>query len=112
MTRSRRMQCQDAAMHLRWCCSHNGTLWNVRRGQHHCGFMFAARITLAHFSVSSAMNLPKSVDDSMNGVLPNSASRTFILGSARAALISLLSLSTISAGVFLGAPTPFQPLAL
>ena len=41
---------------------------------------------------------------------PRSASRAFILGSARAALISLLSLSMISAGVFLGAPTPYQVL--
>jgi hypothetical protein len=31
-------------------------------------------------------------------------------GSARAALISLLSLSTISAGAFLGVPMPYQPL--
>jgi hypothetical protein len=44
-------------------------------------------------------------------VPPKSASRAFILGSARPALISLLSLSTISAGVFLGAPTPHQLLA-
>ena len=33
------------------------------------------------------------------------------LGSERAALISLLSLSTISAGVFFGAPMPVQKLA-
>ena len=42
---------------------------------------------------------------------PTSSSRAFILGSARAVLISLLSLSTISAGVFFGAPMPNQPLA-
>jgi hypothetical protein len=35
----------------------------------------------------------------------------FILGSARPALISLLSFSTISAGVAFGAPTPYQLLA-
>jgi hypothetical protein len=40
-----------------------------------------------------------------------SASRALILGSARAALISLLSLSTISAGVFLGVQRPNHPLA-
>src|SRR5262249_44107043 len=34
-----------------------------------------------------------------------------ILGSARATLISLLSFSMISAGVFLGAPIPCQPVA-
>jgi hypothetical protein len=42
---------------------------------------------------------------------PNSARRPFIFGSANAALISLLSFSTISAGVPLGAPTPHQELA-
>src|SRR5215831_17335074 len=34
-----------------------------------------------------------------------------IVGSARPALIASLSLSTISAGVFLGTPTPYQKLA-
>jgi hypothetical protein len=40
-----------------------------------------------------------------------SASRAFVLGSARIALISLLSFSTISAGVFFGAPTPNHVVA-
>src|SRR5262245_6207634 len=70
--------------------------------------MLAARITLAHFSVSSAMSLPNSDGVSASGVPPKSAKRALILGSARAAVISLLSLSMISAGVFLGAPTPSQ----
>jgi len=36
------------------------TLWNVNLGlPNHSGLMLAARITLAHFSVSSAINLPK-----------------------------------------------------
>src|SRR5262249_57852483 len=39
---------------------------------------------------------------------PRSARRAFILGSARAALTSLLSLSTISAGVFAGTPRPYH----
>jgi|SRR6516162_1772127 len=75
-----------------------------RRGdnQAYSGLMLAARITLPHFSVSSAMNWPKSAGDSAKGVPPRSASRAFTLGSARPALISLLSLLTISAGVFLG----------
>src|SRR5215472_6892697 len=76
----------------------------------HSGLMLADRITLAHFSVSSAMSFPKSAGEPTNGVPPRSASRALILGSARPALISLLSLSMISAGVFLGAPTPNQPL--
>jgi hypothetical protein len=37
--------------------------------------------------------------------------RALILGSARPALISFLSLSMISMGVFLGAPRPNQALA-
>src|SRR5262249_25384232 len=65
-------------------------------------------ITLAHFSVSSAMSLPKSAGETTSGVTPKTASRAFILGSARPALISLLSLSMISPGVFLGTPRPCQ----
>src|SRR5712671_5846337 len=59
---------------------------------------------LAHFSVSSAMSLPKSAGEPGSGT-PKSASRAFIFGSTRAALISLLSLSTIAESVLLGAPT-------
>src|SRR5262245_5375987 len=73
--------------------------------------MLAARTTLPHFSVSSAMSLPKSAGETTSGVTPKTASRAFILGSARPALISLLSLSTMSTGVFLGMPTPYQLLA-
>src|SRR5262245_66217879 len=64
--------------------------------------MLAARITLPHFSVSSAMNLPKSVGDIGIGTPPRSASRALIVGSARPALIASLSLSTISARRVLG----------
>src|SRR5262249_30466378 len=67
--------------------------------------------TLPHFSVSSAMSLPKSLGEPVSAMPPRSASRAFILGSATPASISLLSLSMISTGVLLGAPTPNQPLA-
>jgi hypothetical protein len=73
--------------------------------------ILAARITLPHFSVSSAMSLPKSVAEPESVIPPRSANRAFILGSARPALISLLSLLMISAGVVLGAPIPYQELA-
>src|SRR3981081_2407691 len=73
--------------------------------------MLAVRITLAHFSVSSASSLPKSAGEPGSTVTPKSTKRAVVLGSARAALSSLLSLLTISAGVFLGAPMPYQPLA-
>src|SRR5262249_42019210 len=67
--------------------------------------------TLPHFSVSSAISLLKSAREPSSTVPPRSASRAFMLGSARAALISLFSFSTISAGVAFGAPTPYQLLA-
>jgi hypothetical protein len=54
--------------------------------------MLAARITLPHFSVSSAMSFPKSADEPGRTVPPMSVSRAFSLGSVSAALISLLSL--------------------
>src|SRR5262245_47711368 len=77
----------------------------------HSALMLAARITLPHFSLSSAMNWPKSAGEPGSAVAPSSAIRALILGSANAALISLLSLSTISVGMFLGAPMPNQALA-
>ena len=40
----------------------------------HSGLMLAARITLPHFSVSSAISLPNSVGDSVREVPPRSAS--------------------------------------
>jgi hypothetical protein len=73
--------------------------------------MLAARITLAHFSVSLTTKLSNSAGVIVIGSAPISANRVFNLGSARAALISLLSLSTISVGVFLGTPTPYHMLA-
>src|SRR5262249_32219039 len=81
----------------------------VRPG--HSGLMPANWITLPHFSVSSAMSLPKSAGEPPSAVPPRSASCALILGSSSAALVSLLSFSTISAGVFLGAPIPHQALA-
>ena len=38
-------------------------LWNIACGEVHSALMPAALITLAHFSVSSAMSLPKSAGD-------------------------------------------------
>ena len=59
--------------------------------------------TLPHCSVSSTMSLPKSLGEPVSAMPPRSASRAFILESATPASISLLSLSIISTGVFLGA---------
>src|SRR5258708_34269591 len=71
---------------------------------HQSALMFAARTTLPHFSVSSAMSLPKSAGEPASAVPPRSASFAFSLGSARAAVISLLGLSTVSTGVAFGQP--------
>jgi hypothetical protein len=51
--------------------------------------------TFAHFSVSSAMKFPNTTGGSAITVEPRSGQSSFDLGIARAALISLLSLSTI-----------------
>jgi hypothetical protein len=75
------------------------------------GLMLAARITLPHFSISLAMNAPKSAGEPPKTAPPRSAIRALNLGLASAALISLLSLSTMSAGVPLGAPMPPHALA-
>src|SRR6516164_4597253 len=66
------------------------------------GLMPANLTTLAHFSTSLAMSLSKSAGEPPSVVLPRSASCALILGSASAALISVLSFSMISTGVFLG----------
>src|SRR5215471_4145372 len=79
-------------------------LWNACRDQ--SSLMPADLVTLAHFSVSSAMSFPNSVGVIGIGTSAKPASRSFILGSARPAVISLLTLSITSAGVPFGAPTP------
>src|SRR5262249_61758349 len=73
--------------------------------------MLAARTPLPHFLVSSASSLPKSAGEPGSTIVPTSANDALILGSARAALTSELSLATISTGVFFGAAKPYQPLA-
>src|SRR5262245_45799311 len=75
------------------------------------GLMLAERITLAHFSISSAMNLPNSAGELANTVAPRSASRALTLGLAITTFVSVLSLSMMLAGVFLGATSPYHPLA-
>src|SRR5262249_52739665 len=86
-------------------------LWNVRAFPPQSALMPANLITLAHFSVSSAISFPNSAGDPGSATPPRSAGRAVILGSSRGALTSLLSVSMILAGVFLGAPIPYQKLA-
>src|SRR5271169_4458493 len=68
-------------------------------GPRHCDLILAVRITLAHFSVSSAMSLLKSDAESGRIGAPKSANRALIARSASPALISWLSLSVMSEGV-------------
>ena len=77
----------------------------------HSGLMLPVRITLPHFSISSAISFPESAGEPGSGHAPISASRALSFASASPALISRFSLSTISAGVFLGAHKPFHVLA-
>src|ERR1700704_4960597 len=77
----------------------------------HSGLIFAALTTPPHFSVSSAMTFPNSAGEPASTVPPISLSRSLILGSAKAALISRLRRSTMSGGVLAGGPTPYQALA-
>jgi hypothetical protein len=50
----------------------NGTLWNIdpRPDRSRYSLILAARITLAHFSVSSAMSRPKSAGDPLSTLPP------------------------------------------
>src|SRR5258708_36222835 len=79
----------------------------IQRRSSYSALMFATRITLPHFSASSAMSLPKSAGEPPSTMAPRSAYRAFRLGSARAALISLLRPPTITGGARLLAP-PLQ----
>jgi hypothetical protein len=67
------------------------------------GLIFANLITLAHFSVSSAMRFPNSAGVIDSGSTPKLIRRALMAGSKTMALISLLSFSMIAEGVPLGA---------
>src|SRR5262249_41738145 len=70
----------------------------------HSALMPANLITLAHFSVSSTMNIPSSAGEPRNIVQPRLASRACILASVRTASASLLRRPMISEGVVLRKP--------
>src|SRR5215467_3983655 len=65
---------------------------------------------LAPLFNSSVMNLPNALGAIGISAPPKAARCALIVGVASPALISLLSVSTISVGVFLGAPIPAQKL--
>src|SRR5262245_25848684 len=67
--------------------------------------------TLPHLSISSATSFPKSAGEPGMTVPPSSARRALTAASAKPAFISVLSLSIMWLGVFLGAATPYHALA-
>src|SRR5262249_37513827 len=87
-------------------------LWNIDSTVHrpHSGLMLAARITFAHFSVSSATNFPNSAGVIGMGSPASSARRACNFGSANTAFTAWFSFSTIVGGVPLGAAIPYQML--
>jgi hypothetical protein len=91
-----------------WCAPTTGPSAPTR-GQ--AALIFANLITLAHFSVSSAINSPKaSGEPPMADALRSlSRARNFV-SSRNALLISLLSLPITSDRVFFGAARPAQKL--
>ena len=91
--------------------SQNGIYGTWTDARPYSALMLTARITLAHFSVSSATSLPKSAGEPGSSVPPSSTSLVLSFGSSSAALISRLSLSMIAIGVAFGAPTPNSEVA-
>ena len=92
--------------------SRNGKLWNVADGLCSSGLMLAARTTLPHFSVSSAMSFPKSAGEPGSTAPPRSASCALILGSARAGVDLVVELINDLGGRVPGAPMPNQAARL
>jgi hypothetical protein len=64
--------------------------------------------TSAHFALSSVTSCARVEGEPPSMVPPRSAARALNFGSARTAFISALSLSTMAAGVFAGAPMPYH----
>src|SRR4249920_1646396 len=76
----------------------------------HSALMLAARITLAHLSVSSMTSLVNSPGETTSTEPPRSPMRPLITGSARPLFTSLLRISIVAAGVSFGTPKPSHPL--
>src|SRR5262245_34364411 len=77
----------------------------------HSGFAPENLTTLPHLSISSATSFPKSAGAPGMTVPPSSARRALTAASAKPAFISVLSLSIMWLGVFLGAAMPYHALA-
>src|SRR6202040_760300 len=109
-------RCVSGAIDLDWSCWSRScragdTKISSRPEPRQSGLAPENLTTLPHLSVSSTTSLPKSAGEPPINEAPSSANLDFVLGLARIVLISLFSLSMISAGVPFGAPTPYQALA-
>src|SRR5215472_3428163 len=85
--------------------------WHIPPSSDQSGFAFENFATFAHFSISSAMNFPNWAGVIGIGSPPSSASRALSFGSASTAFTAVLSVSTISGGVPLGATMPYHTTA-
>src|SRR5580700_1394672 len=102
----------DRAKHRGGTCGNPpaGLASALRAGtDRHSALIPANLMTFAHLSVSATRILPKSSGVPIVSVLPSSANRALILGSAKTALVAWLSALTISLGVSLGAQIPVMP---
>jgi hypothetical protein len=83
-----------------------------RTGQSFCLYLSARQLDHLAPLLDFLRNEPAEVGRRAgSGVPPTSAIRAIVLGSARAAVSSVLSRSTTSVGAPFGAPTPYQALA-
>src|SRR5262249_50149310 len=98
---------QKPSMHE--TAGHKSRLWIFDQG--HSGFAPENLTTLPHLSISSAASFPKSAGEPGMTVPPSSARRALTAASAKPAFISVLSLSRMWLGVFLGASMPYHALA-
>ena len=88
--------------------SPKGFIEGLSRQLDYSTLIFANLLTLPHFSVSSAMNFPNAPGAIGVGSTPTARRWAFKFGSATPAMISVLSLSMIAAGVPVGTQMPYQ----
>ena len=82
-----------------------------RAGENHSGLMLAARITLPHFSVSSAMSVPNSAGEPRKRRAAQVGKPRLQLGIGETGIDLLIELVDDLGRRVLGAPTPNQLLA-
>jgi len=81
----------ERAIDQRSCASRGPPITGLSGTGNYSGFAPEKLTTLPHFSISSAMSLPKLAGEPGSGAPPTSAMRALIRGSAKAATIPLFS---------------------